>query len=35
MAAENVGAKARHDGFETAMIEVKSEDWRLFIEELG
>jgi hypothetical protein len=24
-----------HDGFETAMIELKNEDWRQFIEELA
>ncbi len=35
MAAENVGAKVKYDGFEASTIEVKNEDWKLFIQELG
>lgn len=34
-AAGKATAKTRHDGFETAMIEVKNEDWRPFIENLS
>ncbi len=33
-AAENAGARTKHDGFDTAMIEVKNEDQRPFMEEL-
>jgi hypothetical protein len=32
--ADKLGTKTRHDGFDTSMIEVKTEDWRTFIEEL-
>ena len=35
MAAENVAAKTKHDGFESSMIEVRNEDWAPFIEELS
>ena len=24
-----------HDGFDSSMIEVRNEDWKMFIEELG
>ncbi len=34
-AAANCAAKSRHDGFETAMIEIKAEDWKPFMEDLG
>jgi len=34
-AAKNLNVKTMHDGFETAMIELKNEDWRQFIEELA
>jgi len=34
-AAKNLNVKTMHDGFETAMIELKEEDWRQFIEEVG
>jgi hypothetical protein len=33
-AAEKAGARTKHDGFDTAMIEVKNEDSRPFMEEL-
>ncbi len=33
-AAEKTGARTKHDGFDTAMIEVKNEDARPFMEEL-
>jgi len=33
-AAERTGARTKHDGFDTAMIEVKNEDARPFMEEL-
>lgn len=34
IAAEKTGARTKHDGFDTAMIEVKNEDARPFMEEL-
>lgn len=33
-AAEKTGARTKHDGFDTAMIEVRNEDQRPFMEML-
>lgn len=34
-ASENIGAKSRHDGFDTAMIEISVDYWRQFMDEIG
>ena len=33
--ASNVGISAQHDSFETGMVEIRNEDWRTFMEDLG
>ena len=33
--ARKLGVKTTHDGFETAMVELRSQDWRNFMEVLA
>ncbi len=35
LTAKQLGVKSMHDGFDSAMIELRNEDWKMFIQKLA